>query len=52
MVLVHSVSAQDGTGGRLTLQKLFEHIKHSLCIASVRRMLNYVIFKTLLDPMR
>ena len=30
MVLVHSASIQDGAGGLLTLQKLFDHIKHNL----------------------
>lgn len=30
LVLVHSASIQDGAGGLLTLQKLFERIKHSL----------------------
>jgi putative transposase len=30
LVVVHSASIQDGAGGLLTLQKLFERIKHSL----------------------
>lgn len=30
LVMVHSASIQDGAGGLLTLQKLFECIKHSL----------------------
>jgi len=30
LVVVHSASIQDGSGGLLTLQKLFERIKHSL----------------------
>jgi len=30
LVVVHSASIQDGAGGLLTLQKLFDHIKHSL----------------------
>ena len=30
LVVVHSASLQDGAGGLLTLQKLFERIKHSL----------------------
>jgi putative transposase len=30
LVMVHSASVQDGAGGLLTLQKLFERIKHSL----------------------
>jgi putative transposase len=30
LVLVHSASIQDGAGGLLTLQKLFERMKHSL----------------------
>jgi putative transposase len=30
LVVVHSASIQDGTGGLLTLQKLFDRIKHSL----------------------
>ena len=30
MVLVHSASVQDGRGGHLTLQKLFDTIKHSV----------------------
>jgi len=30
LVVVHSASTQDGAGGLLTLQKLFERIKHSL----------------------
>jgi len=30
LVVVHSASVQDGAGGLLTLQKLFERIKHSL----------------------
>jgi len=30
LVVVHSASIQDGAGGLLTLQKLFEHIKHSV----------------------
>jgi len=30
LVMVHSASMQDGAGGLLTLQKLFERIKHSL----------------------
>ena len=30
MVLVHSASVQDGRGGHLTLQKLFDKIKHSV----------------------
>src|SRR6185436_6751130 len=30
IVVVHSAGIQDGTGGFQTLQKLFEHLKHSL----------------------
>lgn len=30
LVVVHSASIQDGAGGLLTLQKLFDHVKHSL----------------------
>jgi putative transposase len=30
LVVVHSASIQDGAGGLLTLQKLFDRIKHSL----------------------
>jgi putative transposase len=30
LVLVHSASLQDGAGGLLTLQKLFDHMKHNL----------------------
>ena len=30
LVVVHSASIQDGAGGLLTLQKLFDHIKHNL----------------------
>jgi len=30
LVVVHSAGIQDGAGGLLTLQKLFDHIKHNL----------------------
>ena len=30
LVVVHSASIQDGAGGLLTLQKLFDHFKHNL----------------------
>jgi putative transposase len=30
LVVVHRASIQDGAGGLLTLQKLFDHVKHSL----------------------
>jgi len=30
LVVVHSASIQDGAGGLLTLQRLFDHIKHNL----------------------